>query len=230
MTENLIKLKNIGRKFNEDGSARFFPGNTIISKVKKDNLIYPVIERIADAFRKGKGAAKYVFLPPESYHMTMIQGVCEEDRRKELWSCFLPLDAPLERVDDFFEKEFKKVGKLPRTEMVFDYIDLSNGTILVRFLPASKADAQNLKKFRDEVSGRLGVRFPDHERYGFHISVAYQLWEMDEAEEESMREICRTLEEKLKKDRPAFCLRQPELTYFENMFCFNASRIERVQR
>ena len=41
--EQWIETKNIGRKFNPDGSVRFFPGNTVISKLHEDSEIYPLI-------------------------------------------------------------------------------------------------------------------------------------------------------------------------------------------
>ena len=50
--KGMQKTSNIGRKFNEDGSVRFFPGNTIISKVLEDNEIYPVIAGISEEFQK----------------------------------------------------------------------------------------------------------------------------------------------------------------------------------
>lgn len=225
-----IQTKNIGRKFNEDGSVRFFPGNTIISKIKEDNAIYPLIEKISKTFQNADFGKKYAFLPFESFHMTMIQGVCDEDRTKELWSCFLPLDLPLEKVDDFFEKKYKEVAPLPETNMIFDYIDITNHIIIVRFQPESKQAANNLKSFRDEVSNKLGLRFPDHDRYGFHISLAYQLWEMTEDETKEINRICAMWNEKLKKDRPIFPLQQPDITYFDNMYMFHSSRIPRKGR
>lgn len=224
---SLIQTKNIGRKFNPDGSVRFFPGNTIISKVKPENSIYPVITKISDAFREADTARKYTFLPFSSLHMTMIQGVCDEDRKETLWSRYLPLDLPLSQVDDFFEEKYKAVEALPETHMVFDTIDISGATILVRFKPETAKDAEKLKRFRDDVSEKLGVRFPDHDSYGFHISVAYLLWELDEKERAAIEETCRKLEEPLKAQRPVFTLRQPDMTYFKDMMYFSGERIAR---
>lgn len=223
----LIETKNIGRKFNKDGSVRFFPGNTIISKVKPDNSIYSLVREISIAFQNADLGKKYGFLPFDSFHMTMIQGVCDEDRKQELWSRFLPLDLPLEKVDDFFEEKYKEVAMLPETKMVFDYIDITNNIIIVRFNPQNKQDINNLKNFRDEVSEKLGLRFPDHDSYGFHISIAYQLWELNEEESREICKICDSLNAKLKEKPPVFSLSQPEMTYFDDMFIFNSFRIPR---
>lgn len=96
--EQRIETKNIGRKFNPDGSVRFFPGNTVISKLHEDSEIYPLISRISRSFREVQGS-KYAFLPEHSFHMTVIQGVCDEDRKAELWSRHLSLETPLEETD-----------------------------------------------------------------------------------------------------------------------------------
>lgn len=53
--EQWIETKNIGRKFNPDGSVRFFPGNTVISKLHEDSEIYPLISRISRSFREVQG-------------------------------------------------------------------------------------------------------------------------------------------------------------------------------
>lgn len=224
---NKSQTKNIGRKFNEDGTVRFFQGNTIISKVKEDNSVYPIICDIANAFKNSDGGENYGFLPEESLHMTMIQGVVDIDRTSALWTRYLPLDAPLSEVDDFFEKAFREVRPLESTRMIFDYIDISNATILVRFLPDTEEDAWHLKVFRDEVSDKLGLRFPDHDRYGFHISVAYQLWEHSEKQRVDVQAVRDRLERRLVHDRPTFVLRYPELTYFKNMYYFSSQRIPR---
>lgn len=225
--KGMEKTSNIGRKFNEDGSIRFFPGNTIISKVLESNEIYPIITHISKEFQMADKGESYHFLPWDSLHMTMIQGVCDEDRRPSLWSRYLPLDMKLSQVDDFFETKYKEVKQLPETRMVFDYIDLSKKAILVRFVPKDEQSAENLKNFRDEVSDKLGVRFPDHDNYGFHISIAYQLWEMTQKEKENIQKVCETLSQEMKHNKVSFTLQQPEMTYFYNMYTFHSTRILR---
>lgn len=111
--------------------------------------------------------------------------------------------------------------------MVFDYIDLSKKAILVRFVPEDEQSAANLKNFRDEVSDKLGVRFPDHDSYGFHISIAYQLWEMTQDEKGNIQIVCETLSQEMKNNKASFTLRQPEMTYFYNMYKFHSTRILR---
>ncbi|MEJ8761540.1 hypothetical protein, partial [Enterocloster sp. HCN-30185] len=125
------------------------------------------------------------------------------------------------------QDKYKEVKQLPETRMVFDYIDLSKKAILIRFVPEDEQSAANLKNFRDEVSDKLGVRFPDHDSYGFHISIAYQLWEMTQDEKENIQIVCETLSQEMKNNKASFTLRQPEMTYFYNMYKFHSTRILR---
>ncbi|WP_313182617.1 DUF1868 domain-containing protein [Lacrimispora sp.] len=222
-----INTKNIGRKFNSDGTVRFFQGNTIISKIKSDNNIYPIALKVSKLFQEGNFSNKYSFLPDESFHMTIIQGLCDEDRKEELWSNYLPLDESLTKVDDFFEEKFKQIKTMDKTEMIFDYVDITNNIIIIRFIPKNENDQENLNRYRNDISANLGIKFPDHDRYGYHISIAYQLWEMDEAEKAEIKKIRDKVERWLIKECPSFKLEQPILTYFDNMFYFNEDRIPR---
>lgn len=223
-----MRTKNIGRKFNEDGSVRFFPGNTLICKIKEGSAVYPLLTAISDQYKALTGAHKYAFLPPESFHMTMIQGVCDQDRRKALWSRYLPLDTPLEAVDDYFEEQFKSVPRLAETRMRFDYIDYSKDIIIIWLVPDSDGDTENLKRYRNQVSEALGIRFPDHDSYGFHISIAYKLWKLTEEEEREISYITEQLNQRCRAEFPSFILNPPEITYFKDMFYFSSERIERM--
>lgn len=221
-----IATKNIGRKFNEDGSVRFFPGNTVISKIHEDSEIYPLIREIRQSFVAAM-PEKYAYLPEASFHMTVIQGVCDEDRKPELWTSRLSLEAPLVQVDDFFEKQFAQVRPLGHPRMVFDRVDTANDIIIVRFKPAGIGDQEKLKAYRDQIADLFGIRFPDHDCYGFHVSVAYKLWKLTEAEEKTVEEVRETWNARCKQARPSFSMPDPELTFFYHMFEFCSERIAR---
>lgn len=224
--QQFIKTKNIGRKFNADGSVRFFPGNTVISKIHEDSEIYPFIREIKRSFQKVQ-EKKYAYLPDSSFHMTIIQGVCDEDRKKELWSSFLGLDIPLEQVDGFFENQFKKAGPLGNVRMAFDRVDTDRDIVIVRFSPAGLIDRERLEAYRDRISELFGICFPDHHDYGFHVSVAYKLWSLSDEEEAVVSCLRDELNQTYVSCPPVFTLKEPELTFFENMFEFCSHRIAR---
>ena len=219
--------KNIGRKFNSDGSVRFFPGNTVICKIKMKHPAFPPLTQALNGFSAMHCAQSYAFLPPASLHMTIIQGVCDEDRQPALFTSKLPLDAPLEAVDALFEKQFKSVAPLGETWMRFSCVDIGNDIIIVRFMPETAKDAENLKAYRNDVSDHLGLRFPDHDSYGFHVSLGYKLFALSNAQAAETTQVKTQIEAMLAQALPRFQLPQPEMTYFYNMFCFQSNRIVR---
>jgi hypothetical protein len=211
----------VGRKFREDGSVRQFPGNTIICMIGPDNPVYPELIRFAESFKGLDCSRKYTLLPPSSYHMTVIQGVCEEVRKPELWSRNLSLDAPLEETDRFFSKQFHNVRIPEQFQMRFNYVSTAGVTLAVNLLPAEQEDTLALRTFREEVSERLGLRFPDHERYKFHISIAYKIHELAREEELELQAFKEQEENALQMRFGVLTTSKPQLVFFKDMFKFD---------
>src|SRR5262245_53622902 len=86
-----------GGKFNPDGSVRRFPGNTIIFHLSTDSPLQVLLRAL---YNKLDNAADlrhlYTLLPPDSWHMTIFEGVCDEVRRPGYWPSDLPMNASLE--------------------------------------------------------------------------------------------------------------------------------------
>lgn len=216
---------SIGRKFNADGSVRHFPGNTMVC----------ILDHSSEVFRRARTernllgdicGKKIALLPDESLHMTAIEGVCDQVRRPELWTSRLPLDAALEAVDDLFEESWKSIPKLGPVDMIFDHLWLEFGCAIA-LRPATVRDEWRIRSWRDRVSDAMGLHFPNHEDYMFHISLAYGI---EMPNEEVMAEL---EEEKERFDRAyhdhsfTFTVPEPSLTFFEDMFFFNTHRISR---
>ena len=219
--------KNVGRKFAKDGSYQHFEGNTIICKVKPDCSFYQVASTVSQKIQMTSPARSYTFLPQESFHMTMIQGVCDVDRSVELWSKYLSLDAKLEETDLFFTNEFSKANPFPEIKMVFDYIDISKNIIIIRLKPEDEKSREKLKEYRNHLANLLGIQFPDHNTYGFHLSIAYQIWENTMADDMELKQLIADLNEKFTISLPTFVVPNPVLTYFKSMEYFSEKLLER---
>jgi len=51
-------------------------------------------------------------------------------------------------------------------------------------IPRASLESERLiRQYRDDVSAHLGVRAPNHLTYGFHISLAYRIFELEDADE-----------------------------------------------
>ncbi|MFD0679296.1 MULTISPECIES: DUF1868 domain-containing protein [unclassified Paenibacillus] len=219
-----VFTKAVGRKFHEDGSVRYFPGNTVICPIDPNHAVYPKLVKLAENFHKLSCSQKFTMLPPSSYHMTIIQGVCDEDRKQELWSRYLPLDAPLEEVDRFFREKWAKVRVPEGFNMKFNYLNTNGLALTVNLLPLAVDDTRKLKEFRDEVSNELGLRFPDHDDYRFHISIGYRIMELTVEEESELLSFKEQIELELMEHFGVYESVPPQLVFFKDMFKFSDIR------
>jgi hypothetical protein len=211
--------REVGRKFHPDGTPRRFPGNTIICFVEPDSPLGAV----AQAFQQALGAVplghKFALLPPPSFHMTVMELLCDEVRTPERWSPLLPLDAPLAATDAFFLERVPPItAPSHRTVRVTGIAHLNH--LWLTLEPADEATAAALHAYRNAVAGATQVRFPDHDRYQFHLSLAYRLIELDAGEEEALAALANTWQPRLRAAGASIALPPPVLTGFDDMFRF----------
>ncbi|UUZ80477.1 DUF1868 domain-containing protein [Paenibacillus sp. P26] len=213
----------VGKKFYKDGSVRTYPGNTIICKVDPRSKIYQELLIVRDQLQTMPWAGNYAFLPSSSYHMTVFRGVNDQVRIPEYWSTYIPLDAPLEHADKLFAEKFRSVQAPESISMEFKKLELGAG-IAVHLQPKTTEDAHKLKSFRDEISEQFGVRFPDHDWYKYHITLAYNICRLTEAEEAHARQCKAQIENYLQEQFGVYESPRPRLVFFNDMFKFSEQR------
>ncbi|MCG8347108.1 MAG: DUF1868 domain-containing protein [Chloroflexales bacterium] len=210
----------VGKKFHEDRSVRTFPGNTVISKITPEMPIYPGLVEAQRQLKAVDTAGKYAFLPPSSFHMTVMEGLCDQARTPERWSTKLALDLPLTHVNQFMVACFAKIS-LPHA-FTMRIVRLGFSQVLVVVLEAANEEtADALQQFREHFSTETGIRFPDHETYTYHISLAYNVMVLTSEEEHMFEDARRTIQQALITTYPRVELGRPRLTFFENMFRFD---------
>lgn len=216
----------VGKKFNADGSVRRFRGNTIISKIASDMPVFEHVKRLQDMLRVSAGDC-VTLLPEESYHMTVIEGLCEQVRIPQKWTSLLPLNAELAETDRVLSQAYGTVPPLGRTVMAMDSVRISGGVVYIVLKPNTQGDAANLRDFRDAVSEATGIRFPNHDGYGFHITLAYGIKRPDSGQEAALTAFVEQAGQYIREKQPAFILAKSVFTYFDNMFCFSETPLER---
>ena len=209
----------VGSKFHPDGTVRSYPGNTIICFVDPSRHA-GVFQECVWAQKQLQGMRcrhKFGFLPPDSFHMTVIELLCDQVRIPRKWSRFLPLSASLEETDHFF---LSKASQTPApTELKMRYkLVCEPATIEVE--PADEKTGQALEDYRNRISEITGVRFSDHDTYKFHISLAYNLVKLNSAERQEMLRTLEKIDQRLKRSFGVFRTASPQLAFFDNMFRF----------
>lgn len=73
----------------------------------------------------------------------------------------------------------------------------------------------------------MGLHFPNHDSYFFHISICYYTKDPTPEEEQQLKDFVDEANAYIASKHISFTVQQPELTFFDNMFCFNPFRIPR---
>jgi hypothetical protein len=86
--------------------------------------------------------------------------------------------------------------------------------------PFSEKDEKILRNCRDELSSLLKIKFENHQRYTFHITLAYILRELNKKEIKRLIEFNKQLSLDFSKKFPKITLTKPEMCTFEDMLEF----------
>lgn len=219
-------LANIGNKFEPDGSVRAFPGNTIISFIDHDAPIFALFAHVRAMLQESGASDCFSFMPDDSIHMTVFEGVCSQWREPQLWTNLLPTDAPLEDVDKLFEAKFRQAPKLGPVRMRAVGVK-SDGGYGISLLPRTQEDAARLAAYRDAMSALLGIRFPGHDEYKYHISICYGVKAPTAQQEEALDRFEGRAAGYIAAQGMEFDVAEPYMTYFRHMFAFEKARFER---
>jgi hypothetical protein len=211
--------REVGRKFYADGTARRFPGNTIICFVDPESPLGQAASAFQAALHAQPWGAKFALLPPSSFHMTVMDLLCDQVRVAERWSPHLPLDAPLPATDAFFLERVPAVPLPTLRTMRVDSIYTGFGLMLM-LEPTDAATEAALRGYRDAIASATGVRHPDHNSYGFHMSLGYRLYALDAAETASLTALCAAWAPQLRDAGATLALPPPVLCSFADMTAF----------
>lgn len=217
---------SVGKKFNADGTFRRFPGNTIVCLLDHASEIFDRSRSIREELTTSVIASCLAPLPDESLHMTAIEGVCDHVRKPRFWTQKLPIDSDITQVDAFFLETWDTLPLLGEVRMTVDHLRVDNG-ICIGLVPSTEQDEKLIRDWRDLVGEALGLRFPGHDSYAFHISLAYGI-KMPNTPQMEFLEQYKTSFDQMSKVVPfSFVVPEPSLTFFDDMSYFSSHPISR---
>jgi len=209
---------HVGEKFHPDGTARSYPGATVICFVDPASAAYRAGEALQAELAALPFGHKFGMLPPSSFHMTVFSLICDQRRTPEEWSSLRPLDTPLTEMDQFFIETVTPIAPPPRLRMVMTFI--GGWGMSLRLSPADEQTYFALKNYREMLSRATGIRHPDHIWYEYHMTLAYSLKWMDEDEAAAYLDFRTRRGDELRSAIGVIELGAPVLTFFEDMFAF----------
>lgn len=171
--------RDVGRKFNADGTVRRFGGNTFIGHVPQQGPDYDQFDGLLDIYREFRAhgfASKVALTPPNSYHVTVFGGLNDEDKGSPRWPRALPVGLSVDAVTERWLRELKARPRLAEPRFEFAYgkpVAMTDGAPHVPLHPANDATARRLKALRDALSEFTGIRDKNHDSYKYHLTVGY---------------------------------------------------------
>lgn len=166
------------QKFNENKSYKFFPGNSII-KIISDEKLLNLIKKVKNEMESSNLFDKYIFLPEDSYHVTICDLLTYEDLKTNLsYKNFgINKDEDINFIDKRIIEELSNINFNLKVRMRVKNIKPKR----LSLEPKTIEDYNILNEFRKKVYSKLNLVM--NESYKFHCSLSYQLQELSNEEE-----------------------------------------------
>jgi hypothetical protein len=167
-------------KFNPDGRPRPFAGNTVVCHLPQQSRFRDAVAALGDALRSSSFAGKLAVLPSDSYHVTILGGLNDQDRTRYGWPSDLPINAPIAECNRIIGERitrFRMHSELP----IRFCVDKERTVALQRasglqLVPADATERLKLQMLRDRMAAEVfSYRAADHDTFEFHVSLAYQM-------------------------------------------------------
>ena len=173
-------LTHLDQKFDAHGNVLRYAGNTLICHVPLFTPLSDALTAVRDRIKAGPHADALAMLPPESYHMTVFEGVNDLNRTRERWPAELPLNVTLAECTRHMANKLRAFDlgcELPlRMKLAEPDEQLMIGAMSLA--PADAGEASKLRDLRDRLAAHLGFRTPWHDSYTFHMTHSYLIKSM----------------------------------------------------
>ncbi|KAK0657105.1 RNA ligase/cyclic nucleotide phosphodiesterase [Cercophora newfieldiana] len=209
-------------KFDPQGNVQPFSGNTIIAHLSPQSELYASLLNLHAKLAASPLASLFALLPPESWHMTIFEGVCDSVRAPGHWPRDIAPEASLAHCTSHFARKLEHF-KLGPTEQppyrlaVTGFSSFAVG-IGIRLSLRTPEEEARFRKLRDRLAETLQIKHAHHKYYELHLSMAYFLRYLDKEQKAQLNALLKGHFETMPK---LFELGAPEFCTFEDMFRFD---------
>lgn len=188
--------RDVGRKFNADGTPMPFEGNTFLGHFTQQGNGYEVFDAWLDIVRempRHAFARRLTLTPTSSWHVTLVGGVNDADRHTAAWPSDMSRDMPMAEVNRILLQRLERRRATPLAPCRFVIDDRRppsarrEGSMGIPLRPADADTATRLRAARDELADLMRLRRPDHDDYGYHVTIGYLYRFLDPAESAAMQ-------------------------------------------
>jgi hypothetical protein len=220
-------------KFNPDGSPRRFAGNTVICHLQQQSRFHDAVAALGDALRSSSFAAELAVLPSDSYHATILGGPNDQDRSRYGWPSDIPINTPIAECNRIIGERIARFR--PHTELPLRFCLDKEKTLApqrpsgLQIVPADANEGLKIRTLRDRMADEVfRYRAADHDTFGFHISLAYQMRGLAAVKRREYQIILMQHLSAIVAAAPVIEFGVPEFCTFENMYRFELQTLLRT--
>ena len=207
-------LKGYENKFDDKGNTLSFPGCTIICNIPLNTDLSKQIISFQKNIEKFNPEKTYFYLPPSSFHMTLFDCCNLNTKNTNYWPSDIDPDMDYKDIAVELNKKIENYN-FPKEFNLKLKTFFGGYSIILE--PFSGKDEEILRNCRDELSSLLKIKFENHQRYTFHITLAYILRELNETEIKNLIEFNKQLSSDFNKKFPKITFTKPEMCTFKDM-------------
>jgi hypothetical protein len=204
-------------KFDNDGNPLHWPGCTIICPIQENSLVSSLLAEVQENFKEIAPNRKYTFLPQSSFHMTLFDCCNVSTFKTSYWPDNIQDTQNYLEIANILSDRLKNY-QFPNSLAV--RLNKFFGGFSTLLTPYSSKDEEILRNCRDDLSNLLGIKFENHLRYTFHITLAYILEPLTLEEVSRLIGLEKKMNKKFKNEIPLINLPQPEICVFNDMYKF----------
>lgn len=209
----------VGKKFSPDGTPIACPGFTTICHIDPKSNAFSALVEAQNRLKDGPLATAFTFLPRDSLHMTVFEGVIDYARTPERWPKHLPTDAPVAQVTDDAQLRLERIDLA--TRFAVRPIEIFAG-FSVGVTGATPEVEALLRQTRNHLRDATNIHRTDHDTYQFHITLAYLLRWLSPEEAKQVIDLSAMIAGDLIANAPEIVLGPVELCRFETMHRFES--------
>ncbi len=210
--------RHLGTRYDRQGRFLPEPGNTVVCHLVEGSATAAALAGVRTRLMAMPDAASLAFTPLPSLHMTLFQGIIEYRRAQPYWPPDVPADTAIDTMTALYRRRldgFRGCG--PFRVKAIDVVPTG-----VTVAGATPDDERSLAAWRDALSEPFGYRHPDHDRYVFHITLAYMIDWLPEDRLPAWQAVLDESLAVLRRTTPVLELRPPAFCRFADMCWFEA--------
>ncbi|OIQ32759.1 MAG: hypothetical protein BM562_03105 [Alphaproteobacteria bacterium MedPE-SWcel] len=165
-----------GGKFTPVGAPLPFPGNTVICHIDPASEAHAALCDMQAEMRASDFGALFAYLPPESLHMTVFQGISPDEKN---WPQGIAPGASRDEVTAAFHDRLRGQGLPQRHRVAARGLYAGHSVTLDG---ADDTDEARLRATRLSLRDLTGLRHDHFDTYTFHSTLGYLLRWLDASE------------------------------------------------